>query len=151
MAIPVVLVRLVGGAVAGTLGGLALLHIYWAAGGTYGAKAAVPARPKSAGSWTRGAPLFKPGPLACLVVAALLLCAATLVTAHAFGLGWPRLTQLGGLGVALVFVARAVGDFRWVGFFKRHTGSRFAELDTILYAPLSLALGLGALLVALAS
>ena len=49
------------------------------------------------------------------------------------------LTLLGALtstgvpdGFAVVFLARAVGDFRYVGFFKRVRGTRFARLDTIL-------------------
>jgi Protein of unknown function (DUF3995) len=54
---------------------------------------------------------------------------------HAFGLG-------------AVFVVRSVGDFRPLGFFKRARGSRFARLDTFVYAPLCLILGLAALFVA---
>ena len=47
-----------------------------------------------------------------------------------------------------VFLARAIGDFRLVGFFKRVQGSRFARLDTLVYAPLCLILGIAALFVA---
>jgi len=37
--------------------------------------------------------------------------------------------------VAVVFLDRAIGDFRYVGF-KQVRGSRFARLDTILFSPL---------------
>lgn len=33
-------------------------------------------------------------------------------------------------------LARAVGDFRLVGFFKKVKGSEFALMDTLLYSPL---------------
>jgi len=45
-------------------------------------------------------------------------------------------------GLASVFLARAIGDFRFVGFFKRVHGSRFAHWDTALYSPLCLVIGL---------
>ena len=43
---------------------------------------------------------------------------------------------------------RAIGDFRYVGFFKRVRGSRFARMDTTLYSPLCLALAAGVAAVA---
>jgi hypothetical protein len=43
---------------------------------------------------------------------------------------------------------RAIGDFNYVGFFKRRRGTRFAHLDTRLYSPLALGLGLGTAIVA---
>lgn len=53
---------------------------------------------------------------------------------------------------ATPFVAallRSIGDFRYVGFFKRARGSRFAELDTRFYSPLCLPLALATAWVAL--
>jgi hypothetical protein len=45
--------------------------------------------------------------------------------------------------VALALFARAVGDFRLVGFFKRVKGSVFARMDSRVYSPLCVLLGLG--------
>jgi hypothetical protein len=42
-----------------------------------------------------------------------------------------------------------VGDLRLVGFFKRVRDTRFARRDTLFYSPLSLALGLALLGLAL--
>jgi hypothetical protein len=126
------------------LSSLAQLHLYWAFGGGWGAKDAVPQR--------EGKPLFKPGPGACTAVAVLLALAAAVVWSK--GVGWlppslPRYwSTVSALGVALVFTGRAVGDFRWVGFFKRSRSSRFAALDSRVYSPLCLLIGVGALLVA---
>lgn len=131
--------------VAAVLGALAALHVFWAFGGTAGAVTAVPERD--------GAPLFRPGPAACALVAALLAAAAAIVWAK--GAAWsprglPRgALTVGAYAVAVAFIGRAIGDFRWVGFFKRRRGTRFARNDTWMYSPLCLALGAGALVVAL--
>jgi hypothetical protein len=50
--------------------------------------------------------------------------------------------------LALGLLARAVGEFRYVGFFKRVRGSRFARLDTLIYSPVCLLLAVGVALVA---
>jgi hypothetical protein len=90
-------------------------------------------------------PLFQPGTASTLAVAGLLGLAALLVLAHA-GLGpatalpgW--IVALGAPVVAIVLVARAIGDFRYVGFFKRVRDTRFAHLDTRFFSPIALLLG----------
>ena len=50
--------------------------------------------------------------------------------------------------LAIALLARAVGDFRLVGFFKRVCGTRRARLDSIAYAPLSLPFATGVFYVA---
>ncbi len=50
--------------------------------------------------------------------------------------------------LAAGLLARAVGEFKYVGFFKRVRGSRFATLDTLVYSPLCLLLAIGVALVA---
>jgi hypothetical protein len=49
---------------------------------------------------------------------------------------------------SLGLVARAIGEFKYLGFFKRVTGSKFARLDTLLYSPLCLLLAVGVTFVA---
>jgi hypothetical protein len=83
----------------------------------------------------------------CLLFAALLVCWTARICA-------PPLIPLGlarvGTGLlAGVFLLRAVGDRKYVGFFKRVRGTAFARWDSRLYAPLCLALGLGAAAVAI--
>jgi hypothetical protein len=48
----------------------------------------------------------------------------------------------------LGLLLRAVGEFRYVGLFKRVRGTKFAVLDTFVYSPLCLLLGAGVALVA---
>jgi hypothetical protein len=49
--------------------------------------------------------------------------------------------------LAIVLIIRAIGDFKYVGFFKRIKNTPFARYDTQYYAPLCLYLGLSTLLI----
>lgn len=114
-----------GAALAAALCGL---HAYWGVGGRWGIASAVPQRED-------GQPAFKPGPLACFAVSAA--CAALSVL-----LVWPTFAPVPtvlhvGLWVALaVFVVRAIGDGKQVGFSKSDRGTAFARADDALYSPL---------------
>lgn len=119
------------------------LHVYWAFGGRWGIGAAVPERD--------GRPLFRPGVGATLMVALLLAVAGMLVLGRA-AVGPrvlpPGISFWGTWGVSAALVGRAIGEFNHVGFFKRKRSTPFARLDTRLYAPLALALAVGAGIVA---
>jgi hypothetical protein len=119
---------------------LAGVHIYWAAGGKAGRGAAVPSR--------NGRPVLKPTPLTTLLVAVVLFVIAALLAVR---IGWftlpafPYQHDLAQVAVwltAAMFALRAIGDFRYVGFFKRVRDSRFARLDTYAYSPLCACLAL---------
>jgi Protein of unknown function (DUF3995) len=125
------------------LAGLSALHLYWAFGGQRGRNGAIPE--------LDGKPLFRPGVAGTLGVAFLLAVASTLVLERAAvgpGIVPPTVGLWGTWGVAVALVGRAVGDFNYVGFFKQRRTTAFARLDTRLYSPLALALGLGAGVVA---
>ena len=98
-----------------------------------------------------GKPLFVPSTRATLAVGVVLLLFAGLVaaTGRLVEVGAsPRLLSWLSLALALGLLARAIGEFKYVGFFKRIRGSRFARLDTWIYSPLCLLLALGVALVA---
>ncbi|GLH74868.1 membrane protein [Geothrix limicola] len=119
---------------------LGILHVYWLGGGSLGITAAVPEK--------AGKPLFRPSKQATLLVALGLFGCAALVAVLVGWIPWPlsmRALRLLGLAVAALFLLRAIGDFKWVGFFKRERGTTFATLDTGLYSPLCLGLALGVL------
>jgi hypothetical protein len=87
---------------------------------------------------------FRPRPLETAVVALLILVACYFLVAEAellSGLEANRWTRWGSIFCAAVFVIRTVGDFRYVGFFKRYKHSMFAKYDTWLFSPLCLFLG----------
>ncbi len=128
---------------AAVLGALGALHVCWALGGGWMAQVAIPKRDAQ--------PLFVPGRIATLVVAALLGAAAMILLGRIglWGSWLPRwLFVVGTWTIAMVFAGRVVGDLRWFGIFKRVTGTPFARWDTWLYVPLCAMLALAALLVA---
>jgi hypothetical protein len=123
-----------GGAAILILVCLATIHLYWAAGGKAGKAAAIP----TAG----GRAVIKPSALSTAMVAVALCAAAALL---ALRIGWLALPGFTGADIfvriavwllAAVFALRAIGDFRYVGFFKRVRNTGFARLDTRAYSPL---------------
>lgn len=134
----------IGLAVAAVLLVLSALHVAWALGLGPALDGVVPE--------VDGRPTFVPGPLATLVVAACLAGAAGTVLTRA-GL-WEAsplpapLASWGTWALAAIFLARAVGDFRLIGFTKRIRGTTFARRDTWLYSPLCAGLGLALLYLA---
>jgi hypothetical protein len=132
---------------------LSLLHVYWACGGRWGWNAVLPEQPTppAPDSATARVTLFTPSRAATLGVACGLAMAALLVSLRA-GLFAPPLRHWALNTIltmmAAVFLVRAIGDFHWVGFFKKAGGSTFAYLDTAIYSPLCVALGVGLLTVA---
>ena len=125
---------------AAALAAIALLHVYWGIAGVSGRSAALPE--------VDGRPVFQPSRAACFGVAAALFaatCVLLVSAGHLPSLGLPWLGAVGAATVGAGLVARAIGDFRYVGFFKRIHGSDFALLDTRLFSPFCLALGVLAL------
>jgi hypothetical protein len=113
------------------------VHAWWACGGSTGHGGIVPSRD--------GRPLFRPGRWPTALVALALGLAGLLVAARALGWlgGTPALLATAACWLlAAAFLARAVGDFRYVGLCKRVRDTAFGLSDTAAYTPLCLLLGL---------
>ena len=111
-----------GGGGAAVLGGVSVLHLYWAAGGRHGQHAVVPT--------SDGRALMAPTTAATVAVAAALATACGLYVG-ATARWEPRWVYgVGASGVAAVLAARAIGDRRYVGFLKRSRDSAFARPAT---------------------
>src|SRR5271163_3085928 len=113
---------------------LAGVHVYWAAGGKAGKGAAIPT--------AAGRAVLRPSALGTAMVAVGLLAMAALL---AVMIGWLNppafayehdLIKIAAWLIAAMFALRAIGDFRYVGFFKSIRDSRFARFDTLAYSPL---------------
>ena len=136
--------------VAATFTLLGLVHVYWALGGQLGLRAALPQLPVPPGWQQHGEPqmvnAFDPRRGTTLAVAAVLISVGAAVGLRGGLFTAPvqhAALQVVLAAVALVMFARAIGDFRLVGFFKRVKGSAFARMDTWVYSPLCVVLGLG--------
>ena len=126
---------------------LALLHFRLALNPRFGANFGKGGSVPSVG----GKPLFTPTRKATVAVGVVLLLFATLVAATSglLPLGLPpMLLSSLSYGLALGLLLRALGEFRYLGFFKRVRGSKFATLDTFVYSPLCLLLAAGVAFVA---
>lgn len=128
---------------------IAGIHIYWAFGGKWAVNAVIPTKIQN-GQHAQEKMLFAPSVPATLIVASG-LTAFGFIMLNAAGVSGVTLTvdyQIIILRViAGIFLIRALGDFNYVGFFKRVTVTRFAENDTRFYSPLCLWLSLSSLYV----
>lgn len=117
---------------------LSSLHFYWAFGGSWGFDEALPTD-------EQGKRVLNPGKLDSTVVGLALLVFAIYYAIIALNI--PAIlpnsvVQYGGWGVSLLFLLRAVGDFRYIGFFKKVRSTGFAQKDSYYFSPLCLAIGL---------
>ncbi|HXU31820.1 MAG TPA: DUF3995 domain-containing protein [Thermoanaerobaculia bacterium] len=132
-----------GPVVVAVLAVLSLLHVYWGFGGRLGWLSAFPE--------VESRPLFVPTAAQSFAVAAALGVAAVVIAGTAGLISVPvsnRLLRIGSYGIAVVFLLRAIGEFRHVGFFKRNRRTRFARMDSLFYSPLCVLIAAGAFLVA---
>ena len=132
--------RQVAFALAAIFGLLSALHVVWAFGGRLANGSVIPV--------VEGKPVFRPSVAITLVVAALRAAAALVVVVRAgviLSCFTPHLATLAAAVLGSILVLRAIGDFRLVGLFKSVRSTAFAQWDSWLYSPLSLALGIATL------
>ncbi len=112
---------------------LGLLHFYWLFGGKWAFNAVVP-------TTTNTDKIFKPPLLATIVVGLTLLFFAFFFWFRIEGpLSYPDfINNYLGWAIAAIFFLRAVGDFNYLGLFKRIKNTDFAKMDTHVYVPLCL-------------
>lgn len=117
---------------------LGALHVYWATGGKKGLEGAVPEIKNESVFQSKTFII-----MTWVIAVGLFLCAimhwqAVLGTIWFNGVGFAVLAGL--------FTIRAIGDFKYVGFFKQKKGSLFAQRDTTIYIPLCLFIAFNALM-----
>ena len=116
-------------------------HFYWAMGGKVGFDVVLPSN-------TEGVKSLNPSKLITIIATCVFLSIAIfyLIKANLINVQLPNLIDLFGLfPIAIVLIIRAIGDFKYVGFFKTIKNTPFAIYDTRYYSPLCLFLGLNTL------
>ena len=116
------------------------LHFYWAVGGQWGFDSALPTN-------TEGRRVLNPRPIESFIVGAGLLTFSFffLIESGQFRIQLPVwMTDYYLWVVAGIFTLRAIGDFRYIGFFKSVKSTPFARSDSYFFSPLCLFLGIGA-------
>lgn len=126
---------------------LAFLHLYWAIARKPGSTAVLPTSYSSR-------PAFKPGRLVTLMVAVGLFCCAWVIVSNLTFVGWPfgqQYLRYTTLGISVVFFLRIVGDFHYMGVFKKIKDTRFARNDNRVFIPLCIVVGTLSCLIALSN
>ncbi|RZJ58678.1 MAG: DUF3995 domain-containing protein [Flavobacterium sp.] len=110
---------------------LSFLHIYWALGGNWGMDAVLPTLSESQRT-------FKPGIWMKFAVGGLMgvFAMITMGNGDIFPYVDSGYFRYATIVVGVIFALRAMGDFRYMGFFKKATGTLFAKNDTRYYSPL---------------
>ena len=116
---------------------IAAIHIYWAMGGKWASQAVIPVNPAKSDTVEKA--VFRPSVVATLIVASGLMAFSFIL----FNVLLQK-TQLVDYQevmlnvIAGIFLVRTVGDYKYVGFFKKIRNTRFAINDTKLFSPLCL-------------
>jgi hypothetical protein len=113
---------------------LAILHFFWALFGIKDPEAVLPAS-------TESKTVKVPGKFMAVLGGIILLgFAFVFINKVIFYVDFPWLRYVS-IGIGVVFIVRALGDFKYVGFFKTAKNSKFSALDTRYYSPLCLLMG----------
>jgi len=119
-------------------------HFYWLFGGMWGVKKVIPS--KFSESKTVRIPKF-----ATLIVALGLLSVGLiyLVKIDVLNVELPSWVKFAYWLIPSVFILRAIGEFNYVGFFKKVKGTEFAQADSKIFSPLCLFIGISGFLIQL--
>lgn len=126
---------------------LGAFHFYWFFGGIWGLKKVIPT--KDSNRSTLAIPK-----LATLCVGLVLVSFGLiyLLKTGFFGIHIPDwLKTFGYWLIPAIFILRAIGEFNYVGFFKKIKNTEFAKADSRIFSPLCLAIGIMGILIQLIS
>lgn len=117
---------------------ISAIHFFWALGGKAGMESTLPTN-------LEGKRVLNPKKLDAALVGTILLVFALLFFNKSGVLHFylPHLIGRFGTGIiTFIFLLRALGDFRYVGFSKKIRSTPFAKLDTKYFTPLCLFIGI---------
>jgi len=122
---------------------LGILHFSWALGSSWGFNNALPTN-------EAGVKILNPRKLDCAFVG-IGLSAFAFFYLHKAGVltfympDW--ISNCLSWIIPSIFILRAIGDFKYVGFFKKIKQTDFGKLDTRFFSPLCLLIGLTGILI----
>jgi hypothetical protein len=121
---------------------ISAIHFYWAMGGKWGGDRVFPE--------IKSSKPIRPSRLATAFVAFIFLGFALvyLDKMQVIEVPFPNfIEQYGTTILGVIFIIRAIGEFKYIGFTKTIKDSKFAEMDTKYYSPLCLILGFNSLII----
>lgn len=116
---------------------LSIIHYYWAFGGKWALNSALPTN-------KFGKKMLNPSVFMTVIVGAILSLFSVyyLQKGNITQINLPQISSYLGYGIPILFLIRAIGDFTYVGIFKKIKNTKFAKLDTKYYSPLCLAISI---------
>lgn len=117
---------------------LGIIHLNWLIGGTFGFDESLPTK-------ETGERVLNPKKFDSAIVGLGLMCFAFfyLIKADLINLDIPHwILKYGSWLIPAIFILRAVGEFKYVGLFKKIKHTSFGELDTKFYSPLCAFIGI---------
>lgn len=124
---------------------LGFIHFYWLIGGKWGLEKVIPTKDNQ--MKTPSIPKF-----ATLIVGLVLVLFGLiyLVKSGLVTVQIPNWVAIYGYWIIpSIFILRAIGDFQYVGFFKKIKNTSFAKADSKLFSPLCLIVGIIGILIQL--
>lgn len=122
---------------------LGSIHFYWLFGGKWGLEKVIPTKENQTST------LSIPKIATLIVALVLILFGLTyLVKSGLINVQIPNLvTKYGYWIIPSLFILRAIGDFKYVGFFKKIKDTEFAKADSKWFIPLCLTIGILGILI----
>ena len=120
-------------------------HFYWLFGGTWGLKKAIPTK-------TNKTSTMSIPKLATLIVGLILISFGLvyLIKSGLTNVQVPTLVENYGYWlIPSIFILRAIGEFNYVGFFKKIKDTEFGKADSKIFSPLCLIIGIIGILIQL--
>lgn len=117
---------------------ISLIHFYWVFGGLKGLNKALPTDEK-------GKRVLNPGKIETFIVGLGLLFFALYYSTEIgiLEIELPKLIDgYSGWIISSIFILRAIGEFKYVGFFKKIKNTEFGKFDTKYFSILSLTIGI---------
>nr|WP_217189902.1 DUF3995 domain-containing protein [Echinicola vietnamensis] len=125
--------------------GLGLIHFNWVVGGTFGLEEAIPTK-------ENGDLVMNPGKVDSAIVGLGLTVFGLFYLIRAeileINLSSGLMNSVGWI-IPVIFLLRAMGEFKYVGFFKKVKSTPFGKWDTKLFSPLCLFMGILGILIQL--
>ena len=122
-------------------------HFYWLFGGVWGLEKVIPSKDTKANTLT--IPKF-----ATLLVGLVLVLFGLmyLIKPEIISVSIPiLLIDYGYWIIPSIFIIRAIGDFNYVGFFKKVKNTEFSKADSKIFSPLCLIIGIIGIVIQLIS
>ena len=114
---------------------LGIIHFNWATGGTFGFSESLPTK-------ENGERVLNPSKIDSFIVGIGLTLFGFFYLLQSGFIEHNHLPEwvmrFGGWVIPIIFLLRAIGEFKYVGIFKRVKKTKFGRFDTKLFSPLCL-------------